>query len=151
MNKREQILEEFQMDSFAFLDPDYFDDAIVGIAERCGLSPVVLYDRNKCIELLIKEGMPETEALEHFDFNVIGSFIGDETPLFATFLETEEDAKQGFFIETPTITGEDSLSEEEEAKQRSMAMMEGFEIVDRGKKMNFVSPHDPGDENDNTE
>ena len=138
MNKREQILEEMQMDTFAFLDPDYFDEAILGVAERCGVSPVVLYDRNKCIDLLVKEGMPRDEAHEYFDFNIVGSYIGDETPLFATFLETEEDTKQGFFIETPT-TGDETPSEEEEARERSLSMLE---------EINFISPNDPGDEND---
>jgi len=141
MTRREQIQEEMQIDNFAFLDPDYFDEAIVGVAERCGLSPVILYDRNKCIDLLVEEGMPIDEAYEYFDFNIIGSYIGDETPLFATFLETWKESwitKQGFFIETPTITDK-GRSEEEESKERSLSIME---------EVKFISPNDSGDETD---
>lgn len=68
-----------------------FDDAIVGYVEKFGQNPVALYDRNKCIDILIKrDGMTEEEAEEFFEFNVIGSFVGEYTPAFGTFFDNQD-------------------------------------------------------------
>ncbi|WP_273854045.1 hypothetical protein [Guptibacillus spartinae] len=65
---------------------DGFDDAIIGYVQRCGMM-VVLYDARKCIEILvIDEGMTEEEALDYFSYNVLGAWVGENTPAFA-FLE----------------------------------------------------------------
>lgn len=75
---------------------DGFDDAFVGYAERCTQGPVAVYDREKCIEILmtgtgagliVKGGMTWEEAEEFFEFNVIGAWVGDRTPLFLTKVE----------------------------------------------------------------
>lgn len=69
---------------------DGFDTAIIGFVERCGSSTVVLYDRDKCIEVLMeRDGMDYDDAIQFFEFNIIGSFVGDFTPAFATVLNTE--------------------------------------------------------------
>lgn len=63
-----------------------FDEAIVGYLERFGQQPVALYDRDKCISILIeRDEMSYEEAVEFFEFNVIGSYVGEYTPAFATF------------------------------------------------------------------
>ena len=42
---------------------------------------VALYDYNKCILILAHDhDMTEEEAMEYFDYNVIGSWVGDDTP-----------------------------------------------------------------------
>lgn len=61
---------------------DGFEDAILGIAERCGQPPLVAYDRTRCIDILVAEGMERDEAEEFFEFNVAGAWMGDMTPLF---------------------------------------------------------------------
>ena len=64
---------------------DGFDDAILGICERAGSLDVVAYDRNKCIEILVeRDGMDYEEAVEYFDFNVVGGYVGERTPVFIT-------------------------------------------------------------------
>jgi hypothetical protein len=65
-----------------------FDDALIGWVTRMGMSaPVALYDRDKCIKILMaRDGMDEDEAEEFFDFNVVGSWMGDGTPCFARVL-----------------------------------------------------------------
>lgn len=63
---------------------DGFDEAIVGYVERIGTDPVVTYDKNKIIEILEREGLTYEEALEHFDYNIIGSWLGEATPFFLT-------------------------------------------------------------------
>ena len=62
-----------------------FDDAIIGVVERYGMEPVVLYDKEKCLELLVKGGIDDVDdANEYFYYNVLGSYIGETTPCFAT-------------------------------------------------------------------
>jgi hypothetical protein len=69
---------------------DGFEAAIVGIAERCGKEPLVVYDAGKCVQILVeRDGMDEDEALEFFNFNTLGAWMGDNTPLFLTRYEPE--------------------------------------------------------------
>lgn len=64
------------------LDPEYFDEAIVGIVSGIN-TQTVCYDKNKIIELLMREdGMTEEDAIEHFEFNIIGSWVGEHTPVY---------------------------------------------------------------------
>jgi len=41
----------------------------------------LIYSVSKCIEILSKD-MDEEEAVEYFDFNVRGSYIGERTPIW---------------------------------------------------------------------
>ena len=61
---------------------DGFDDAIIGVAERCSQDPLVVYSINACIDILISRGMSEEDALDYFNFNVVGAWMGEGTPLF---------------------------------------------------------------------
>lgn len=61
---------------------DGFDDCIVGLAERCGSSNVLAYDAKKIFKKLVKQGMTEDEAVEHFYFNISGAYVGEGTPVF---------------------------------------------------------------------
>jgi len=66
---------------------DGFDKAIMGIVERSGMNPVVLYNKNKCIDIMVKrDGMTEEEAIEFYYYNIVGSHMGDYTPCFAEIL-----------------------------------------------------------------
>ena len=59
-----------------------FDAAIIGIARRFSLPPLVAYDYDKCIDILMKDGMTEEDAVEYFEFNVLGAWMGEGTPIF---------------------------------------------------------------------
>lgn len=64
------------------------DAALVGIGERIGMPPVAVYDSKKCIEILIESyDMTYEEALEFFDFNITGAYLGESTPIFIRFPE----------------------------------------------------------------
>jgi len=83
---RERIAESNPEALFA----DGFEDAIIGVAERCGQPTLVVYDCNKCIEILMKrDGMEYEEAMEFFTFNTTGAWVGEMTPLFMWPLEKE--------------------------------------------------------------
>lgn len=55
---------------FAILEPRaQYDSCVVGMAER-GTERVLLYSRKRIIESLVKDGLTEEEAYEHFGFNM---------------------------------------------------------------------------------
>jgi hypothetical protein len=78
MDKRELVDERLAEMDVSALTADGFDDAIIGIA-----SERVVYSRTKCIEILMKrDGMDYLEAMEYFDFNVEGAYMGEKTPIW---------------------------------------------------------------------
>jgi hypothetical protein len=67
---------------------DGFDDAIIGMCERINLGPVVAYDVEKIIDIMIeRDGMTYEEALDFYGYNIIGSWVGEYTPVFITKIE----------------------------------------------------------------
>lgn len=63
----------------SFLKADGFDTAVIGYDEQ---SMRLIYSVTKCIEILINQGLSFTDAMEHFDFNIKGSYMGDKTPIW---------------------------------------------------------------------
>jgi len=62
---------------------DGFDEAIIGVARRCSQPDLIAYDAEKIIKILIeRDGMSYEEAVEYFEFNIVGAWTGDETPCF---------------------------------------------------------------------
>lgn len=59
---------------------DDADDCILGYINRCGETPIVIYDYELLIEHYQRSGMTEEEAAEWIDFNVIGAWVGSGTP-----------------------------------------------------------------------
>ncbi len=78
------------MIDFAEVDPDIlfadgFAHALIGYVQQFN-TVMALYDRAKCIRILMKrDGMTEEGAEEFFEFNVVGAWAGKNTPAFATF------------------------------------------------------------------
>ena len=75
----EEILEYYPDETF--LKADGFDDAVIGveIAEPMRL----VYSVKLVIETLITEDeMSLEDALEHFEYNIRGSYVGEQTPIW---------------------------------------------------------------------
>ena len=70
------------IEQFAFFE-DY-NEAFIGVVNTFGDEPRVCYDYEKVISILIGQGMSQDEAIEYFDFNVIGTYCGEHTPCFIT-------------------------------------------------------------------
>jgi hypothetical protein len=82
----DELNELLGEDSEALL-ADGLDDAIIGVAERINLGPVVAYDVDKVVEILMeRDGMTDEEALEYFYYNIQGAWMGEGTPIFITKL-----------------------------------------------------------------
>lgn len=69
--------------------PDQYDAAIAGVVERCGQEPFVVYDEEKLLSILAEELGSHEDALEYFDFNIKGAWLGDDTPGYLTALVDE--------------------------------------------------------------
>lgn len=61
------------------LKADGFDDAVIGVEE---LTMRLIYSVRKCIEILVLGGMSVEEAIEYFDFNTRGAYVGKKTPIW---------------------------------------------------------------------
>jgi hypothetical protein len=86
MTTRDRITD--QIGDAIFLEPAAFDEAIIGVAERCGMQAVTCYDRTKCIDILARD-MPREDAEEFFEFNTIGAYLGEFTPMFVDMRPAE--------------------------------------------------------------
>ena len=62
------------------LKADGFDEAIIGVVQRIGVQ-AICYDEDKVIEILMRD-MSEEEAIEYFEFNIAGAWVGESTPFF---------------------------------------------------------------------
>ena len=72
----DKIVEWFPEDEF--LIADGFNEAIIGVDSN---TMRLIYSVSKCIDILSKD-MDEEEAVEYFDFNVRGSYVGERTPIW---------------------------------------------------------------------
>jgi len=69
---------------------DGFEDAMLGVSyhwathgEGMTQSSAVAYDLDKCIEILMqRDGMTYEGAMECFEFNTLGAYVGQHTPVF---------------------------------------------------------------------
>ncbi len=62
------------------LKADGFDDAVIGVDEK---TMRLIYSVGRCIEILVEDGMTMEDAIEYFDFNVSGAWVGDKTPIWS--------------------------------------------------------------------
>jgi predicted RNase H-like nuclease len=64
---------------------DGFDECVIGVANiwRDQITvEVLVYSADAMIEILrLNDGMSEEEALEYFEFNIEGAYIGIDTPV----------------------------------------------------------------------
>lgn len=60
---------------------DGHDNAIIGVGQRCGQLALAVYDNAIIRANLMKEGMDEFDAIEFFDFNILGGWHGENTPI----------------------------------------------------------------------
>lgn len=89
---REQISEENPDALFA----DGFDAALLGPLCRCGQPTLAAYSYQKGVEVLMRPddqgspGMSYEDAIEWMDFNVVGAWVGENTPAWVMDLDDED-------------------------------------------------------------
>jgi len=82
MSTRERINMFLEDGTALLLEPEVFDAAIIGVADRAGQPTLVAYDRTRCIEILMEQGISRDEAEEYYEFNIACAWFGDGTPVF---------------------------------------------------------------------
>jgi len=84
VSKREQIANNYVGgDELLFMDQEYFDEAIIGVATNSLGMMAVAYSEPKVIDLIIKhDRMTPDEAMEYYQFNILGAYVGENTPVF---------------------------------------------------------------------
>jgi hypothetical protein len=65
------------------------NEAIIGLGHRCGCDTVIVYDYNKLVNVFIQQGMDKQESIEWIDFNILGAWIGEDTPI--VLMENDDD------------------------------------------------------------
>lgn len=87
----EQLEAMMEETGALFLEPRAtFDRAIVGTASRINMM-VLAYDRELVIDALVTvDGMDEDDAVEYYEFNIAGAWMGDGTPVFIERLVLDE-------------------------------------------------------------
>ena len=64
------------------LTADGFEKALLGFGYQFN-TPVAVYSRDRCLHVLMeRDGMNREDAIEYFDFNVAGAWVGASTPVF---------------------------------------------------------------------
>lgn len=74
------MLEDENPEALLF---DGFEAALVGVARRCGQPVLAVYDYERCIDVLIAQGSSYEDAVDFFEFNVVGAWVGEMTPTHA--------------------------------------------------------------------
>jgi hypothetical protein len=72
----DSIIERYPDESF--LKADGFDEALIGVDNK---SMRLVYSVSKCIEILCRD-MNEEDAIEYFEYNVSGAYMGEKTPIW---------------------------------------------------------------------
>jgi hypothetical protein len=106
-NNIRETLAEYNEDMVFF---EGFDDALIGVSHMIGCETIAAYDYDRCIEILREGGSSEEEAKEYFDYNVIGSYVGQHTPCFIS-LETSSSAEKEEPIAEVTVMAFDPTIE----------------------------------------
>lgn len=80
---REEIVALLAAENPDALLADGLEEAFVGFARRCGQPTLAVYDCELCVKVLMnRDGMDESEAWEYLEFNSIGAWVGEHTPIW---------------------------------------------------------------------
>jgi len=70
------------------------NEAFIGLMMRFNVhEPIACYDYDRVIQGLIAQGATEEEAIEYFDYNILGSWVGDRTPYYLRRMSLDEAAE----------------------------------------------------------
>ena len=83
-NKRKTTMLQEILDSYpeeSFLKADGFDNCVIGVCFECD-KPRLIYSVRRIISQLTGEGMNFEDAIEHYGYNIAGSYVGEQTPIW---------------------------------------------------------------------
>ena len=73
------------------LKADGLDKAVIGVGMRCGQEDILVYNYQTCVTILMaRDKMSYEEAIDWMEYNVVGAWLGNQTPIFVRDLEEDE-------------------------------------------------------------
>lgn len=82
MPTREEINDHLEELEESALLLDGFDEALIGFSQRINEPLLAVYSWEKMVDVLVeRDGIDYFEAVEYIDFNVIGAWVGERTPV----------------------------------------------------------------------
>lgn len=86
INEKKEILDEIGLnEEIAIVLPNGYNDALIGYTITGTNQTVSVYDKTKCIHILMEnDDLSEEDALDHFYYNTIRAceYLGNECPVF---------------------------------------------------------------------
>lgn len=70
---------------------DGYNDCIEGVVTKVDQAPFIVYNYDKVINKLMKNGMSYHEAVDFHEFNQACAWVGNSTPAFLHKLEIDSD------------------------------------------------------------
>lgn len=86
MKKYDHIIDELVDVNDEIMLADGLEEALIGYVSGCGRETVALYDEDLVIDILMRDGMDYDEAVEFYEFNILGAYVGEYTPMFAKII-----------------------------------------------------------------
>jgi hypothetical protein len=85
---RQQIEDFFEDTGMKVLLMDGFDEALIGTSQRINEPMLAVYSYDMMLDLLMdRDGMEVDEAMEYIEYNCVGAWIGEQTPIIVRSLE----------------------------------------------------------------
>ena len=60
---------------------DGCDNALIGYGSRIDMEPVAIYSYRLLVQSFIEEGMDKDDASEYVEYNIVGLWAGERTPI----------------------------------------------------------------------
>jgi len=77
-----QINEYLESIGESTLLADGFDAALIGFSQRMNEPMLAVYSYEKMVQVLIdNDDLSYDDAVEYIDFNVVGAWVGEQTPI----------------------------------------------------------------------
>lgn len=80
MTNLEEIIEKYPDEEI--LKADGFDNCVLGYEYNWDGNIRLIYSVKAMLDELIFEGMTEEDAIEHFEYNIRGGYVGEKTPIW---------------------------------------------------------------------
>ena len=85
---REEIDQHLQDIGQSALLMDGFDEALIGFSQRLNEPLLAVYNWQRMVQILKnRDKMSYDEAVEYIDYNCIGAWIGEQTPIIVMPIE----------------------------------------------------------------
>lgn len=79
---RVQINEYLENIGESALLADGFDEALIGFSQRMNEPMLAVYAYEKMVQILMdNDDLSYDDAVEYVDFNVVGAWVGEQTPI----------------------------------------------------------------------